>query len=180
MSAPGATRRVTGGVARRPAVAAALALMGGILARDLLPAKPIIWLVATALLLGLGAWRLRDDLFCGACLAGAIFLTGAASAQLEFYFFAHQQIGLFTAPQPELANLEMRIVEPPRVISGESEMRKLPPKQTAVADMLAVETLTGWQKAGGRISVSLEPPLDALAAGQTIRALGFLERPPEP
>jgi competence protein ComEC len=133
-----------------------------------------------AILLALAAWRLRDELFCSVCLAGAIFVTGAASAQLSLYFFPRGQIGLFAAARPVLADLEMRIVEPPRVSGGEAEMRKLPPKQTAVADVTGVETPAGWQRASGRITVSLEPPLDALAAGQTIRALGFLDRPEAP
>jgi competence protein ComEC len=180
MSVPAATRHEAGGITRRPAVAALLFLIAGILCNEIVPPRPLVWLGLVAALLLIALWRLRDGFFCTVCLAAAIFLIGAAAGQLAMLFFPADHISLFTGSADRLADLEMRILEPPRLTGETSATRWAPPAQMALAEVTGVETLTGWQAATGRISVKLEPPVDQLAAGQTIRALGFLARPRPP
>jgi len=167
-------------VARRPALAALLPLIAGILAHDLLPPRPALWLGLIAVLLAIALWRLRSDRLCSACLAAAIFLVGLTSAQLELLFFPGSHIGLFIAQNEHLADLELRIVEPPRISVESVAMRRMPPKQLVMAEVTAVETRSGWQPARGKVALTVEPPLNQLAAGQIIRALGWLTRPPKP
>jgi competence protein ComEC len=167
-------------IARRPALAALVLLIAGILVHNSLPPRPLAWLAAIVLLLLIALWRLHNSLICAACVAAAIVLVGAASAQLAMLFFPADHISLFTDNTDRLADLEMRILAPPRLSAQTSATRWTPPTQLASAEVTAVETLTGWRPATGRVSVKLEPPLDQLSAGQTIRALGFLTRPHPP
>ena len=180
MPAPSATWRVTGAVARRPAVAGLVFLVAGILCHDWLPARPFVWLGMMGAVLALAIWRLRNELLSSLLIGAAIFFVGLASAQLESFFLPANHIGLFTSDEERLANLQLRIVEPPRINIESAENRTLPPKQIMVAEVTGVETRTGWQAASGRIVATAEPPLEKLAAGQTIRALGWLSRPMVP
>jgi competence protein ComEC len=156
-----------------------LVLIAGILAHGELVPKPMLWLAAIALLFGIAIWQLRRAAICCTCLAAAVFLVGTASSQLDALFFPENHISLFTSGADHLADLELRIVDTPR-ISVAADARKLPPKQIVSAQAVAVRTVLGWQAASGKIIVSLEPPLDRLAAGQTIQALGWLSRPVPP
>jgi competence protein ComEC len=161
-------------------VAALVPLIAGILSHEVLPAKPVIWLGCVAALLLIAMWRLGNDVLSSVLLAGAIFFVGVAAAQLELLFFPANHVGFFTSGDQQLANVEMKIVAPPRIVMESAEHRTLPPKQVMTAEVTAVETRAGWQKVSGRIVATGEPPVESLAAGQTIRALGWLSRPMAP
>jgi competence protein ComEC len=59
-------------------------------------------------------------------------------------------------------------------------LRALPPKQTAIATVRAIDTKDGWENASGRIFLTIEQPNPRLGAGQTIRVTGLLQRPQRP
>src|ERR1700689_71056 len=122
-------RRVSDALASRPAVAATLLLICGILFQNSLPLKPVIWLISILLLLAIALWQLRRAWISSPCIAAAIFFLGLTCAQLNSFFFSANEIGLFTAGSERLAELEVRISDSPRVSGGVAEMRKLPPKQ---------------------------------------------------
>src|SRR3984957_18403219 len=180
MEASGSTRRLSGAITRWPAIPAALALISGILCHQAVSPRPFLWLDLIAILTCLAIWQFRRNLVCSVCLAASIFLIGLTSAQLEAFFFPRNHIALYTGEDERLAELEMHIIEPAHLAGGEAELRRLPLKQVVAADVTGIQTQTGWQSASGRIVLTIEPPDDALAAGQTIRALGFLSRPDPP
>jgi competence protein ComEC len=180
MDATGSPRRWSGVAARWPAIPAALALMCGIICHDKVPARPLVWLSLIFILAVIAVWQFRRAVLSSMCLAGTIFLIGLTSAQLGAYFFPGNHIALDTAQVQRLAELEMRVLDPPHLAGGEAENRRLPLKQVFPAEVIGIQSESNWQPATGRINVTIEPPDDALAAGQTIRALGFLARPQPP
>ena len=180
MQPTGSARRNSGPWAKWPAVPAALSLAAGILAHDQVPPRPQLWLILIAISLGIATWRVRSALISSAFLVAAIFFVGLTTAQLHAYFFPRDHVALLTASQSRLADLEMQIIEPPRLVQDDTDPRRIPPRQVAAAAVTGFESETGWQPASGRIDVTLEQPDPTLAAGQTIRAWGFLSRPDGP
>ena len=129
------------------------------------------------MLLLLALWQIRRALICSIFLAGAIFFVGVTTAQLQASFFPRDHVAFLTTPTERLVELELKIDEQPIISSDVSEYRRVPPKQVVSADVTGVAFPSGWSSASGRIVVSIEPPDDNLAAGQTIRAWGLLSRP---
>src|SRR5687767_15028494 len=116
---------------QRPAVAAAVLFVLGIASHSVLPHRPLVWLTLLATFLVLAFMLFRREQSCAGALAAGLFLAGALAAQLEAYFFAADDISAFAGDQPRLAQIELEIGEPPRVIgaSGYGEFRALPPRQ---------------------------------------------------
>jgi competence protein ComEC len=180
MEPTGSARRFSGTRGRWPAVPAAVSLAAGILAHDHLPPKPDLWLILIAILLAIAFWRVRIGWICSLSLAAAIFLIGLTTAQLQAYFFASDHIAIYTSQSERLADLEVRLIEPPHIVQDDTSLRRIPPKQVAAAEVTSVRAQTGWRPASGRIELTIEPPDESLNAGQTIRAWGFLSRPQAP
>ncbi len=68
--------------------------------------------------------------------------------------------------------------QPPRTLSDPFEHgRPLPPKQVVTGRVLRVKTWDGWADSRGDVLVQIAQPHPRLAAGQTIRVLGTLQRP---
>jgi|GEM_PF-702084 len=174
------SRRFSGAVTRRPAVLAALVLIAGILAHPILPPHPLLWAILIAVLVFISILIIRATAICCLCIFAAVFFIGVALAQLQDSFLPRNHIGLFTGSSERLAELELRITDPPQISGGMAEMRMLPPKQIAMAEVRAVKSAGGWEPAVGKIHITIEPPDDRLHAGQVIRALGFLSRPEAP
>ncbi|HEX8911342.1 MAG TPA: ComEC/Rec2 family competence protein, partial [Humisphaera sp.] len=57
------------------------------------------------------------------------------------------------------------------------QRKAVPPKQVAIATVLRVRTTDGWRDASGEALLQIADPHPNLAAGQTVRATGMLQRP---
>lgn len=160
-------------MAHRPAVPAALALTFGILAHPLLPCHLPAWTALIALL-ALVAIALRHrPWLCSGCLLPALFLAGTALAQLQTCCYPANHIAAFTTPEPRLAEVELLITQPPRILSSDGAM----PRQSTTASVLQLRTWQGWRPACGTITLRLNHPHPHLALGQRLRAVGLLQRP---
>ena len=163
---------------RPPARAAAVLFMAGIAVHRALPPAPLVYLFAIAVTLAVG-WRLlRRPIWCSALLALRdhvvrshrrpalrVLLPGRARLRLR-----HRG--------PRLAQVELYIDNPPRVLTNPFDRRRaMPPKQVTTAPVTRVKTWSGWRDATGDVLVQIAQPHPRLAAGQTVRALGMLQRP---
>src|SRR5688572_1954363 len=121
-------------VARRPAAAAAVLFMIGIAAHDLAPHRPDVWLVMAGLLVVATVIAGRWSFVSPACLACAIVLSGAAAAQVERFHYAADHVSAFASEARRLAQVELYLDEPPRLLTGQfGHFRALPPKQALTA-----------------------------------------------
>ena len=118
---------------RRPAVPMALALITGIISEPLLPAWPLAWLVCLAGLIVAAVVTLHRQSSCSLLLLAALFLAGLSAAQLDSFYFSSRHIARFTAEEPKLAQLELRVISPPRIQSIIQGARPLPTKQARAA-----------------------------------------------
>ena len=118
----------------------------------------------------------------GAVSTGALSLSlgllGVAVAQLEEYHFSAGEITAYTTDTARLAEVELVIDQPPRVLTQNSPAgRALPPRQVTGGIVRRVKTNDGWRDSSGSILVQINPPLAELAYGQRIVALGMLSQP---
>src|SRR5688572_16706333 len=164
--------------ARRPALLAAALFMVGIAVHSFLPHRPVIWIALIAALL-LGAWwALGRPHLSSSLLALATLIGGVAAAQLSAFSYPRDHVSAFAGDEPRLAMVEMMLVQPPRIITTPPGARRpLPPKQVTTGRMLRVKTWRGWEDASGDVLVQITQPHPRLTVGQTIRALGMLQRP---
>lgn len=172
------TVRLRGVVARRPAVPAAVLLIGGICLHSTLPCHPLLWIVLLSLLLTAATIVIRRGMAASCLLAAAILVSGVALGQLDAYYFATNDLGAFAGDEPRLAWVAGTIESAPRIFEADQHGRKLPDKQNLMLRVTAVRTWNGWVSAGGELPTVLSPPRADLCAGQTVRLLGRLERPP--
>jgi len=119
-------------------------LIGGILCHDSLPPKPILWLTIIAILCCAACISIRRGKLSSAILAACVFFVGLTGAQLEAFFFPHNHIAIYTGQDQKLAELELRLIEPPHLTGGEAELRRLPLKQSMKADVVAIHLPSGW------------------------------------
>ncbi|MBC8105499.1 MAG: DNA internalization-related competence protein ComEC/Rec2 [Anaerolineae bacterium] len=163
-------------IPRRPALLATALFIVGIFCHRVLPAWPVVWIIAIAVLLGAGIWR-RQCACSSIVIAIALILCGALAAQLEAFYYPRDQIGLFATDTRRLAQLELKIDNEPRVLADSFSDRPMPPKQIVTASVKRVLTHAGWVDASGDLLVQISQPHPRLAIGQTVRVLGMLERP---
>jgi competence protein ComEC len=165
-----------GWLARRPLVAVALALILGIAAADPLPHGPFIWLsAATGCLI---AVRWSSAAVSTTLLLLITFFAGVAFAQLDKLYYPAAHLARYAADDRRLANVELQIREAPRIIQPNfGQKHALPPRQAFIGDVTAVRTWAGWQPACGRVLVQSSEIHPTIAAGQTVRLLGTLDRP---
>jgi len=180
---------------RRPLASAAAIFIAGIFAHRALPPRPLtLLIVVTAALAGAALLHYRRPPFASttaaatppswsaalvhALLAPALFLLGAMGAQIQFFFYPTSHIAHFTTDEQRLAQLELRLIQPPRILGAAARGgRELPPRQVAQAAVVRALMTRGWTRSSGVVLVQLSEPLDTLAANQTIRVLGMLQRP---
>jgi competence protein ComEC len=111
-------------------------------------------------------------------LALAVLLVGLLAAQIQYYRYPANHIWTYTSDSERFAQIEMKIVDSPRmIVSDPDDPRLLGPKQSARASAIAIRTLAGWRPAAGTISLYLEQLNPRLAVGQIVRATGMLSRP---
>lgn len=163
---------------RRPAAGAAILLIGGILLHRLIPDIPAIWLTVCGATVAVAMACLRWRTISTAALSLALITLGAAVAQLEDYHFPAGDISAYTAEVSRLAEIELTIDQPPRVLYQTSPAgRALPPRQIASGTVRRIRTKDGWRDSSGHIQLQINPPLPTLEYGQRIAALGMLSSP---
>ncbi len=162
----------------RPALGAALLFAIGIGLHAALPPCPIAWLAATATLTLLSMAFARRPVLCSLCLAAGVAFSGVLAAQLGESFFPRRHISELSGETPRLGEFELQIDEPPRIIANPFDQRRaMPPRQVALARVTRIRAWGGWAPATGDVQLQISQPHPRLAAGQTIRALGMLQRP---
>ena len=161
---------------RHPLAPAAICLIVGVLSHEIMPIRPAAWAATAGSLAVVGA-LVRRPLIGSICLAIAFVAVGLAAAQAAHYRYAADDVGHFATEEPRLAELEVELVETPRLIRPPEMNRPRPPKLAGVAEVRRVRTWDGWQDASGSVLFQLREPRDDLKAGQTVRVLGRLQRP---
>ena len=170
-----------GALSRRPAVSLVLVFALGIALHDLLPHNAAAMMAITGLVVALAAIEIDAPYRCSALLAIAIALCAAGFAQREHFQYPANHVGQFAGDEPRLAEVELRLIDEPRIITGSfGQLRPLPPKQIVSADVLRVKTWNGWVAASGRTVLQVDQPHPRLDAGQIVHVYGMLQRPPPP
>jgi competence protein ComEC len=105
-----------------------------------------------------------------------LLAAGMGAARLETFYYAADDIGLFTADERALVQLELTLDETPRVVSPAGGQRPMSPRQMARGSVRGILTNDGWKSASGEVVVHVEPPDGRLKAGQVIHATGWLAR----
>jgi competence protein ComEC len=167
------------GLTRRPALTAALLFILGILLHNAAPNSPRLW-IGLAAVATVGAILVnRFTVFSSIAVALSLPLAGVAVAQLEHFHFRADQIAGYLRDEPVLAEVELVIDQPPRVLAPPAGAagRRLPPRQVARGQVARVKTLDGWRDASGAVLLRVDEPLESLAYGQRVAVLGTLSRP---
>lgn len=163
---------------RRPAVMMAALMMLGIGVHESLPHRPGFWLIALLFCLAASLWWAIAPSVKSLWIGTAIFCAGVALAQCATFRFPANHVGHFAKDSPRLAQIELLIEREPRVLGDPFSVgRALPPKQVFVGRATKVKTWNGWVDSAGGILVQIDEPHPRLQIGQTIRALGMLQRP---
>lgn len=163
---------------RRPAVWAALCLIAGILVHAIAADSPKLWLALAAGSAALALCVIRWTAPSTIALASSLIFAGIAAAQLEHFHFPASDISAYTTSVSHLAEIELIIDDPPRVLNQTSPAgRPLPPRQVSRGVVQRIKTKTGWQNATGDLQLQINPPLPELVYGQRIIALGMLSQP---
>ncbi|MGA2584843.1 MAG: DNA internalization-related competence protein ComEC/Rec2 [Tepidisphaeraceae bacterium] len=162
-----------------PAVTVVLLIGLGIALANHVWILPAIWLGLSAACVVISLWR--SGWIANAVMALAILGVGLSAAQIERFGFSPIHLANYTTDESRLAEVELHIDEPPRILAPPArDLRLLPPKQTVLASAVRVRTWDGWKPAEGKVMLTLAQPNPLLAEGQTIRAMGLIERPLPP
>ena len=162
---------------RRPMLSGLLLFGSGISFHKFLPTLPIVWLVTVAVLLGL-AWWVHRCAWSSVLLIIAIFVAGLALAQRSAFYWPGDDISLYSTDEPRLAQVEMTIVAEPRTLMGPPDAPwPMPPRQVTTGRIDRVMTWDGFADTSGEVLVQIQQPHPRLELGQTIRAIGMLQRP---
>jgi competence protein ComEC len=164
-------------IARRPAVPVAVLFVIGISLHATLPPWEFAWLAAILLLLVDGfTFRHRASL-SSIFIAAATLVSGLCAGQLAEFHYPRDHIAAFAGDESGLASVEGRIEETPKMIEAVPGGRPMPDKQIVALSVGSVRTWNGWIPASGELPVTISPPVLDLAAGQTVRLLGRIDRP---
>lgn len=164
-------------VSRRPALWVVVFFVLGIGLHPIFPHRPFALLALSVVCLIASGLTLKRSI-SSLLLAVAVITTGITIAQLSAFYWPASDIASYSTERPRLAQLEMRIIAPPRVLVGPpGAMRPIPPRQVTTGRVTRVKTWDGWRDATGDVLVQIEQPHPRLAIDQTIRVLGKLQRP---
>ena len=165
-------------VLRRPILPAVALFIAGIAAHEAVDLPPPVLLAAMATLLAAAGITLRRPLLCSTLLALTVLLGGLSAGRLAHFYYPTTDVNAYASDDRRLAQLELYLDHEPRLIANTfGPSGPSPPKQSTVATVTAVRTWRGWAPAAGTVLVQINEPHPRLAAGQTIRLLGLLERP---
>ncbi len=112
-----------------------------------------------------------------ALLAGC-FSAGVGIARAHHFQYRVNDLSAFAGESPRFCRVRLDVPFDPvlRVLTF-GQRYPTPPRQTTLARVREVLTRTGWAPASGWTLVQIQQPHPSLAAGMTIEAVGFLERP---
>jgi competence protein ComEC len=176
--AAGAAKPSVGLIPAHPAVAVAIPLMAGVLLHNPLPVAPGAYLCLLLALLVSAVLSFRRGMLCSLLLLAAIGTAGLTLAQLEAFYYPARHISAIASDQPRLAQVEMILDNPPRELTWPfGQYKALPPKQVALATIRRIKLASGWTDCSGEVLVQIAQPHPRLQQGQTVRAVGLLERP---
>lgn len=173
---------------RAPLVSVALAMIGGIVAGRFTDLPVGFWSVAggAAFLAAIGTFlQKRLHLLTGVCLAVAIFSLSAVYVRLTCFSVRDDDIVRYAGEGRHMATVRGRIVTAPQIYgddAGAAQGWRRPPRTSFV---LGVEGILlrgkGVQPASGLARVTVQQPLDRLAAGQEVELVGWIGRvePPD-
>lgn len=178
VSVPDPSRRPLGLLAGRPLVGVAIALIVGIALHSLLPLIVPLWLALATALAGLAILLRNQPVAATGLIHLATLSAGIALAQLDASHYPRHHIAHFTGELRRLAQVEMRVVDPPRIYAPSfGQAYPMPPRQTTIAEVTAIRSWDDWKPACGRMLVQIAQPNPRLQQGQLIRAWGMLDRP---
>lgn len=152
-------------------------LIVGILLHRMTPVAPVAWLVIAVILLVCGWMMLSRRLACGSAVAGASILLGLGGAQLHALHYPSHHIGRYSGDVARLAELEIHIQHPPRVLVLPSDGKVIPPRQVTLGRAQRIRTGSGWSATTGDLLVQIREAHPSLRIGQKVRVLGYLQRP---
>jgi competence protein ComEC len=111
-------------------------------------------------------------------ILAAWLVAGTLAGQLAAYYYPSDHISQYAGDSSRLAQVEFRLDDPPRIVTNPfDDRRAVAPKQTALATITRVYTTDGWRNCTGDVLLQITDPHPNLAAGQTVRAIGMLQRP---
>lgn len=166
------------GFSRYPFAAVAATLMLGVFVHDQVPVAPVPYATLLAVLAIFCGLLHRQPTCCSLTILAGFVVLGTTLAQSSAFYYPRDHISAFSTDQPRLAQLELRLDYPPRVLTWPfGQYRALPPRQIATATVLRIKTWDGWVASTGQVLVQITKPHPLLAQGQVIRILGNLERP---
>lgn len=177
-SLPAASRGLRELLALRPAVPAAALFILGIVLHRIAPHLALVWIGLATLVTVAAVLQLKRSRISSILLAMGLVLAGLASAQLYAFQFPQNGIGAFAGDEQRLADVELEVVTPPRVLTDPfNPSRAMPPKQVLTARVMRLKTWSGWVETSGDMLVQITQPHPQLQARQHIHALGMLQRP---
>lgn len=175
---PDPARRPLGLVAGRPLVGVAIALIVGIAIHSVVPLIVPLWLGIATTFIALAMLSRNKPALATGLIHLATISSGVAIAQLEASHYPREHIAHFTGELRRLAQVEMRIVDPPRIYAPSfGQAYPMPPRQTTIAEVTAIRSWDDWKPASGRMLVQIAQPNPRLRQGQIVRAWGMLDRP---
>lgn len=163
-----------------PAGPISLAMIGGVCLSRYAPVYPLVW-VGLSLGLLLLRWPVtRFRWFDSLVLVMCVACSSLAMAQVRGLFYARDHIVHYTSDEPRLCQVRLYLPNEPRLRTMTFGDRfPTPPRQVTLARVTQVLTTQGWADTQGDVLVQIREPHPLLAAGQTVQAVGMLERPGE-
>ena len=164
---------------RCPGVWLAVVMMTGVVVGTHAAAWSPWWFVVGSVACVAGGVRAfeREGL-SSALLLVAIGLASVAGTQLAAFRYPTNHVTHFVADAPRLAQVRLYLPNEPRLRSmNTGERFARPPKQVTLATVTQILTTHGWIGATGDVLVQIAQPNPRLVAGQTVEAIGMLERP---
>lgn len=116
----------------------------------------------------------RRAIVSSVLIAVGLAAIGAAAAREERVSYRADDIGAFSSAEAKLAQVELRIEEPPRLAGGGARGTA---RQMFEGSVQRILTDAGWVGASGTILVQVTHPHPFLAQGQVVRVLGMLDQP---
>src|ERR1700678_420388 len=116
-ASPPPRNRSLGVLARRPALPLVLLFIAGILLHQSIPAQPQTILLTIAVTAVASALTIHRRYLSPLMLCAAILLCGIAIAAREQFQYPVNHIGLFSADEPHLAQVELRLIDEPQIVT---------------------------------------------------------------
>jgi competence protein ComEC len=161
---------------RRPALAAGVLLIVGIIVSFDVPVAPWIWVGAAVIGAMLAGCAGDRGGIGNVLLAVSVISVGVTLGQTEFTRFEPNDIAAFTSERATLAQLEVHLDQAPRLSVHKAHGSPISQRQSVIAEVRGILTHEGWIQSSGRIMVQLAQANAGLAAGQNVRVVGMLGR----